>query len=175
MKSLRRLAGGLAALAGLTLAGSALAQAPAANQLLGVNCDAPPALHCPDTECLGVMVVNQGSTVEPKTRRTFFLDCPKGYKPGEDVTLVLSLHGGGSYANWQRNYFPIMDVKDKHRLVIATPSSPYRVWDPGDDQYLQNIVDQMVPAVGGIRILREAVFSGKMLPRSRSPHRLVAR
>ena len=137
-----------ARLAGAALgAGSALAQA-AAGQLLGVNCNAPPALHCPDTECLGVTVINQGPTVEPKSRRTFFLDCPKDYKAGEDVILVLSLHGGGSYANWHRNYFPIMDQKDKYRLVIATPSSPYRAWDAGDDAYLANIVDLMAGAVG---------------------------
>jgi len=129
-------------------AGNALAQAAGDGQLLGVNCNAPPALHCPDTECLGVTVINQGPTVEPKSRRTFFLDCPAGYRPGEDVTLVLSLHGGGSYANWQRNYFPLMDVKDRRRLVIATPSSPYRAWDPGDDAYLQGIVDLMTAAVG---------------------------
>jgi hypothetical protein len=123
-------------------------QAPAASTLLGVNCNAPPAMHCPDTECLGVMVVNPGRTVEPKSRRTFFFDCPAGYKPGDDVTFVLSLHGGGSYANWQRNYFPIMDHKDKYKLVIATPSSPYQAWDAGDDAYLQGIVDLVVGTVG---------------------------
>lgn len=147
MRRVRLVVAGLAAIMTMALAGAAAAQAAGA-ELLGVNCNAPPALHCPDTECLGVTVINQGPTVEPKTRRTFFLDCPKDYKPGEDVVLVLSLHGGGSYANWHRNYFPIMDVKDRYRLVIATPSSPYRVWDPGDDTYLQNIVDLMAAAVG---------------------------
>src|SRR5678816_3525246 len=98
---------GAAALAWSALgAGAAMAQT-GPGQVLGVNCNAPPALRCPDTECLGVTVINQGPTVEPKSRRTFFLDCPKDYKPGEDVILVLSLHGGGSYANWHRNYFPI--------------------------------------------------------------------
>ena len=146
MKWMRRAsaAGVLAA-----IGGGAFAQAPqAASTLLGVDCNAPPALHCPDRECLGVMVINPGPTVEPKTRRTFFLDCPAGYKPGDDVTFVLSLHGGGSYANWQRNYFPIMDQKDKYKLVIATPSSPYRAWDAGDDEYLKGIVDLVVGTVG---------------------------
>lgn len=150
MKRFRRWLGAVA-LAGAALgAGAAAAQSAlsGAGQLLGVNCNAPPALHCPDTECSSVTVINQGPTVEPKTRRTFFLDCPKDYRAGEDVILVLSLHGGGSYANWQRNYFPLMDHKDKHRLVIATPSSPYRAWDAGDDAYLQNIVDLMTAAVG---------------------------
>ena len=52
------------------------------------------------------MVTQQGPTVEMKTRRPFFLDCPKDYKPGDKVNVLLSLHGGGSYGNWQRNYFP---------------------------------------------------------------------
>jgi pimeloyl-ACP methyl ester carboxylesterase len=134
--------------AGLMLgAGGAFAQAAPA-RIAGADCVTPPILHCPDTECQGIMVINPGPTVEPKTRRTFFLDCPADYKPGDKVTLVLSLHGGGSYANWQRNYFPLMDFKDKYHLVIATPSSPYRVWNEGDDAYLQNIVDEMVAAVG---------------------------
>ena len=50
-----------------------------------------------------------GPVVEPKTGRTYFLDYPCDLKPGEKVTLVLSLHGGGSYGNWQRHYFPILD------------------------------------------------------------------
>jgi pimeloyl-ACP methyl ester carboxylesterase len=83
-----------------------------------------------------------------KTRRTYFLDCPADYKPGDKVNVVLSLHGGGSYANWQRNYFPAMDVKDKHKLVIITPGSPTRVWSEADDEYLRNIVDSVVGAVG---------------------------
>jgi hypothetical protein len=83
-----------------------------------------------------------------KTRRTFFLDCPEDYKAGDKVNVLLSLHGGGSYANWQRNYFPAMDVKDKRKLVIITPGSPTRVWSEADDQYLQNIVDMVVGAIG---------------------------
>src|SRR5262245_55902705 len=101
--------GGIAAL----WAGSAFAQ-PAEHTLLGVNCAAPPLWHCPDSECQGAVVTQPGNTVELKTRRVFFLDCPADYKPGDKVNLVLSLHGAGSYANWQRNYFPAIDVKDKH-------------------------------------------------------------
>jgi hypothetical protein len=137
------------AAAGLFLAygGQALAQA-AVGSIAGSDCVTPPALHCPDTECQGVMEINEGYTVEPKTRRTFFLDCPADYKPGDKVTIVLSLHGGGSYANWQRNYFPLMDFKDKYHLVVITPSSPTRVWQPEDDEYLHNIVDLVVGSVG---------------------------
>ena len=83
-----------------------------------------------------------------KTRRTYFLDYPCDLEKGEKVTFMLSLHGGGSYANWQRHYFPILDLKDKYRLVIATPSSPTRVWSEADDEYLQNIVDFVVAQIG---------------------------
>ena len=144
---LRRLsaAGILAAIGGSAFAQQA---APAASTLLGTNCNAPPAYHCPDTACESPVVTQPGNTVEMKSRRTYFLDCPQGYKPGDKVNLVLSLHGGGSYANWQRNYAPFMDVKDKYKLVIMTPGSPTRVWSAADDEYLQNIVDSVVGAVG---------------------------
>jgi len=116
--------------------------------LLGTNCAAPPVWHCPDANCDSAVVTQPGNTVEPKTRRTFFLDCPSDYTPGDKVNILMSLHGGGSYANWQRNYFPAMDVKDKHNLVIVTPGSPTRVWQTEDDQYLKNIIDLVVAAVG---------------------------
>jgi len=118
------------------------------NTLLGVNCAAPPIWHCPDASCDSAVVTQPGNTVEPKTRRTFFLDCPSDYKPGNKVNILMSLHGGGSYANWQRNYFPALDVKDKYNLVIITPGSPTRVWEEADDEYLHNIVDLVVGAVG---------------------------
>jgi hypothetical protein len=140
--------------AGLAWAGLALAWAGAAfaqaepGKIAGTPCVSPPALHCPDSDCQATMVINQGDTVEPKTRRAFFLDCPADYKPGDKVILVLALHGAGSYANWQRNYFPLMDYKDKYHLVIATPSSPYHFWQAADDEYLANIVDLLAGSVG---------------------------
>ena len=75
--------------------------------------------------------------MEPKTGRKFFLDFPCDLKRGEKVTFILSLHGAGSYGNWQRHYFPIMDYAKKYRLVIATPNTPTRVWSPMDDEYLR--------------------------------------
>jgi len=136
------------AVLGLSVLGAASAMAQQAHTLLGVNCAAPPVWHCPDSECLGAVVTQAGTVVETKTLRPYFLDCPSDYKPGDKVNVVLSLHGGGSYANWQRNYFPIMDVKDKHKLVIITPSTPTRAWAPADDAYLQNIVDRVVGEIG---------------------------
>ena len=93
-------------------------------QLAGAACSTPAVLHCPDKDCPTDRVINPGPVVEMKTRRTYFLDYPCDLKPGEKVTFILSLHGFGSYGNWQRHYFPIMDYKDKYRLVIATPNAP---------------------------------------------------
>jgi pimeloyl-ACP methyl ester carboxylesterase len=131
---------------GLFGAGSAMAQQ--AHTLLGVNCAAPPAYHCPDTDCSAPTMTQPGDTVELKTRRSFFLDCPSDYKSGDKVNIVLSLHGYGSFANWQRNYFPALDVKDKYKLVVITPGSPTRFWSDADDEYLHNIVDLVVATVG---------------------------
>jgi hypothetical protein len=114
----------------------------------GTTCPVTPYLHCPDSECSGATVVNQGNVVEMKTRRTYFLDYPCDLKKGEKVTFILSLHGFGSYGNWQRNYFPIMDYKDKYRLVIATPNAPTRSWSEADDEYLQNIVNFVIEQIG---------------------------
>jgi hypothetical protein len=36
---------------------------------------------------------------------------------GGKVTFILSLHGFGSYGNWTRHYFPLMDYKDKYGLA----------------------------------------------------------
>jgi len=121
-------------------------------QFSGAPCATPPALHCPDNDCPSDRVINQGPVVEMKTRRTYFLDYPCDLKSGERVTFVLSLHGAGSYGNWQRHYFPILDYKDKYRLVIATPNSPTHVWSDVDDEYLQNIVTAVIDQLGKANI-----------------------
>ena len=127
-------------------AGYASAQDPL--RFTGAPCVTPPVLHCPDKDCPSDRVINEGPVVEMKTRRTYFLDYPCDMKPGEKVTFILALHGAGSYGNWQRNYFPLMDYKDKYRLVIATPNSPTRVWSEADDEYLHNIVEAVVGQIG---------------------------
>jgi hypothetical protein len=116
--------------------------------LAGVSCQIPPPLHCPDANCPGPLVIEQGTAVEPTTGRKFFLDFPCDLKRGEKVTFILSLHGAGSYGNWQRHYFPIMDYAKKYRLVIATPNTPTRVWSPADDEYLRNIVNLVYGQIG---------------------------
>jgi hypothetical protein len=89
---------------------------------------------------------------EARTGRTYVLDYPCDLRAGEEVTLVLSLHGGGSSANWQRRYFPIFDQKERHRLVIATPFSPTRRWSEVDDGYLRGITASLIDAIGAERI-----------------------
>lgn len=136
-------------LLGVALLGaSGLAAAEDAVQLAGATCSTPAPLHCPDEGCSTDRVINPGAVVEMKTRRTYFLDYPCDLEPGEDVTFILSLHGAGSYANWQRHYFPLLDYKDEYRLVIATPSSPIRFWTEADDTYLENIVESVVEQLG---------------------------
>jgi pimeloyl-ACP methyl ester carboxylesterase len=138
------------------LGASAFAQAPAApaNSLLGTDCNAPPIWHCPDTACDRGITTQPGNNVELLTRRTYFLDCPTGYKKGDKVNILLSLHGFGSYANWQRHYAPFVDAKDKYKLVVITPGSPVRFWSEADDQFLHNIVDQVVSEVGKANVER---------------------
>ena len=127
------------------LAGAALAQPL---QLGGTSCVRPPVLHCPDQGCSAETVTNGGPVVEPQTGRSYFLDYPCNLRRGDDVTVILSLDGGGSYGNWQRHYFPLLDYVDQYRLVVATPFSPRRVWGAEDDGYLQNIVSSVIDQVG---------------------------
>lgn len=140
---------------GAGLAALTALQAPASAQavtLLGVACTTPPPLHCPDTACPGATIGNTGTAVDPKTNRNYFLDYPCDLKPNEKVTFVLNLHGGGSLGNWQRHYFPIMDYKEKYRLVIVTPDAGAPgagTWSAAtDDQHIHNIVEQVEGAVG---------------------------
>ena len=126
--------------------------APGATRLTGAPCDVPPALRCEGPNCPGAVITNGGSVVESKTGRTYFLDYPCDLKSDEQVTFILSLHGGGSYGNWQRHYFPLVDYVTRHRLIVATPFSPRRVWTGEDDAYLQNIVTSVIEQVGRDRI-----------------------
>jgi len=120
-------------------------------ELAGVACQTPPPLHCPDANCPGPLVIESGTAVEPKSGRKFFLDYPCDLKKGEKVTFILALHGFGSYGNWQRHYFPLMDYKEKYRLVIATPNAvapPPKAWAAVDDEFLQNVVNMVYDQIG---------------------------
>lgn len=93
------------------------------------------------------------TAIEETTGRKFYLDDPDDLRPGEAVTFLLSLHGGGSTGAWQRAYFPACDFKEAHRLVIATPScatkTPFRRWvGEADDAHLRAIVEQVFAQYG---------------------------
>jgi pimeloyl-ACP methyl ester carboxylesterase len=93
------------------------------------------------------------AALDEKTGRKFYLDDPDDLKPGEKVTFILNLHGGGSVGAWQRAYFPAVDYKDKYRLVVATPSAatkePARRWvGEADDDHLHNIVNYVFDKYG---------------------------
>jgi len=136
--------------AAIALAFTAYAAKPAMT-LDNVPCQTPPPSHCPDVNCPSPMVILGGTAIEPKSGREFWLDYPCGLKKGEKVTFLLALHGFGSYGNWQRNYFPLMDYKDKYHLVIATPNAsnaPPKAWQPVDDEYLQGIVNLIYDQIG---------------------------
>ena len=139
----------LALAAGAVLAFQGAGGVASAKDLLGVACSNPPPLHCTGNACPADLIANPGNAVEPKTGRRFFLDYPCHLKPGEKVTFVLALHGGGLNGNWMRHYFPVMDFKEKYHLVIATPSGSHNGWDPAsDDAYLHNIVEEVEDSVG---------------------------
>jgi hypothetical protein len=111
-------------------------------QIAGVTRASPPTLHCPEANCPRELIAHPGNAILPKSNRAFFLDYPCDPKPADTVTFVLNLHGGGSIGNWERHYFPIMDLKDKYRLVVATPSAVNSLWSPeNDDAHLRNIVN----------------------------------
>jgi len=93
------------------------------------------------------------SAVDEKTGRKFYLDDPDDLRPGEPLTFILNLHGGGSVGAWQRLYFPACDYANKYRLVIATPSAatkePARRWvGEADDAHLRNIVEHVFARYG---------------------------
>jgi pimeloyl-ACP methyl ester carboxylesterase len=99
------------------------------------------------------------TATDEKTGRKFYLDDPDDLKPGEPLSFLLNLHGGGSIGAWQRAYFPAVDFKDKYRLVIATPSAatkePARRWvGEADDAHLRNIVEMVFAKYGRENIAR---------------------
>ncbi|WP_237133707.1 alpha/beta fold hydrolase [Pseudohongiella sp. O18] len=140
----------------------ALSHTASAADVLGVTCQTPPPVHCADGDCASKTAV-PGNVIETDSGREYFLDYPCDLQPGEEVTFILNIHGAGSIGNWQRHYFPAMDYKDSHRLVVATPTaagsanmgggSGVRVWAPQtDDAHLQAITEQVIEAFGAENI-----------------------
>jgi hypothetical protein len=129
----------------LTAAGGAAANAQLPLRLLNTPCSVTPPVHCPDTGCPGEIITNPGNATEPESGRQFFLDYPCDLLPDDPVNLILSLHGAGAPANWHRHYFPAMDYKDSHGLVIITPTQT-------DAAYLQTLVEMVVREIGAQNI-----------------------
>ena len=101
--------------------------------------------------------MGQMVAVDEKTGRKFYLEDPDDLKPGEPVTFILNLHGGGSVGAWQQKYFPAVDYKNRYRLVVATPSAatkePSRRWvGEADDDHLHNIVSYVFERYGADNI-----------------------
>lgn len=91
------------------------------------------------------------------TNRKWTFDVPDPLGPDEPVTLILSLHGGGSVGAWQRGYFPAEDFADTHKVAVATPSAathePFRRWvAEADDAHLRAVVEAAVAMLGAHRI-----------------------
>src|SRR5688500_9516915 len=98
---------------------------------------APPAASLPQDTGYREKRVTRESQVDTKTDRKFFLDFPADHAPGQEVTFILNLHGGGSAGTWQRQYFPVCDFVDQYKLVVAAPTAataePMRHWAPDAD------------------------------------------
>jgi len=146
-----RLAPVVAAVAALF--GGAAAAAPA-TPFAGVACQTPPPAFCTEKGCPPDLMAAPGNAVDPKTGRRFFLDFPCGLKRGDKVIFILSLHGATSAGAWQRNYFRAAALKDKYRLVIASPTAgnAQRIWSAADDAHLQNVADMVIGELGARNI-----------------------
>lgn len=126
----------------------------APDQVAGASCQTPPPQKCPDGGCPPELITEQGPALNEETGRNYFLDYPCDLEPGEKVTFVLSLHGAGSFGNWQRHYFPLVDFVDEYRLVVATPNAPPQRWAETDDEHLRGIVNTVYEAFGEENIER---------------------
>jgi pimeloyl-ACP methyl ester carboxylesterase len=141
-------------LVGASLALTSCAVHSTRTEIAGSACHAPPRYACPDAQnCDATARTFLGAATELKSGRKFFLDYPCDLKSDDQVAVILNLHGAGSIGNWQRAYFPAVDLKEKYRLVIATPTAltdqPTRRWTAeADDAYLHGIVDQVIAEFG---------------------------
>ncbi len=91
--------------------------------------------------------------VDARTGRKCYLDYPGDRARDEELTFLLSLHGGGSVGAWQREYFPAYELCDAYRLAIATPSAATRepTWHwtaDADDEYLIDLVEHVFERFG---------------------------
>ncbi len=116
--------------------------------LSAAACTPPPTDRCTRGEDCGQLVVEQGTAVNPDTGRNYYLDYSCDLTKDDKVTIVLNLHGGGSYGNWTRHYFPIMDHVQDYKLVVATPNAPIQFWTEKDDAHLEGIISSLIDEIG---------------------------
>jgi pimeloyl-ACP methyl ester carboxylesterase len=100
------------------------------------------------------VVLDPGNAVEPKTGKPFYLDYPCDLEPGEELTFILNIHGGGSLSNWQRHYFPAFDFKDRYRLIVASPAAGDPAangsWNLANDrEFLDNVFTYVYDTFSG--------------------------
>ncbi|WP_155802558.1 alpha/beta fold hydrolase [Ponticaulis koreensis] len=152
--NIKRSAAGITSLCGALFALAACqTTAPSVPLTLSAApCTPPPVDRCVRGEDCGALVVEQGPAMNPETERNYYLDYSCDLREGDPVTIVLNLHGGGSYGNWQRHYFPILDHIDDYNLIVATPNSPIQFWRETDDAHLEGIVTNLIDEIGAENI-----------------------
>lgn len=94
---------------------------------------------------------------DPASGRKWTFDVPEPLDGDEPVTLILSLHGGGSVGAWQRGYFPAEDFADRYKVAVAIPSAathePFRRWvADADDAHLRAVLEAAVAQLGAHRV-----------------------
>jgi len=105
-----------------------------------------PDYACADVDCVLTNIKSGPIRVEPFPDQPAIIDYPTDLREGERVTLILNLHGGGSYANWQRHYFPAKDHVDEMRLIVIHPQARnidgLNRWpmDGSDDRYIRALI-----------------------------------
>lgn len=108
------------------------------------ECDNP-KLDCGGIEC-PTSYQRGPLTLPGYENQAFIVDYPCDLRENEKVTLVLNVHGGGSFANWQRHYFPAKDFVEEHRLIVVQPqalpqpSSTRWLNDGSDDDYIRGVI-----------------------------------
>jgi pimeloyl-ACP methyl ester carboxylesterase len=104
----------------------------------------------PDLDCGGIECPTSYArgplTLPGFENQAFIVDYPCDLREREKVTFVLNVHGGGSFANWQRHYFPAKDFVEEHRLIVLQPqalpqpSSTRWLNDGSDDAYIKGLI-----------------------------------
>lgn len=148
--SITSVAGAVGALFALSACQTVAPAAPLS--LSAAPCTPPPVDRCVRGEACGALVTSQGPALNPVTERNYYVDYSCELKEGEKVNLILNLHGGGSYGNWQRHYFPLVDFVEDYNLVVITPNAPPQRWAEIDDEHLQTLIDQTVADIGAKNI-----------------------